>query len=337
MIDSFPWVKPLLVWFKKNARVMPWRENQSPYRTYVSEMMLQQTQIDTVIPYFNRFMQAFPTVEELAKADRQTVLKLWEGLGYYTRANNLHLCAQKIVEFYAGKFPKTDEELIKLPGIGPYSASAIASIAYDLPTPVVDGNVLRVYARLIELNLDIKNPATRNVVFNALKQPIINSKNPSFFNQALMELGALICKPKTPLCITCPIMNFCMAYQHHTLDKYPLTSKKKQSPHKKSVLFLIEKEGRFLLKQRTEKLWHHLWVFPQFLSDECIDLNLTNKIDLNHELTHVFTHFTLEIKIFKASLKNILPENYRWFTQEEILSLPMPTPHRKIANLYTKK
>ncbi|MBT5855806.1 A/G-specific adenine glycosylase, partial [bacterium] len=208
------WVSELLAWFNSEQRDMPWRDDVQPYKTLVSEVMLQQTQVVTVIPYFNRFIDAFPTIQELANADLQQVLKLWEGLGYYSRARNLQKAAKFVCEDLQGVFPSTYKALMELPGVGPYIAAAIISIAFDTPVPVVDGNVLRVFTRYWGIDDDIRDAKVRKTLFDRLTPYIESSRDPSSFNQGIMELGALICSPKSPDCSVCPIREECYANAH---------------------------------------------------------------------------------------------------------------------------
>ena len=197
------WSQRLLEWFAQYQRWMPWRHDPRPYTVWLSEIMLQQTQVDTVIPYFERFVQAFPNVQALAAADQQEVLKLWEGLGYYSRARNLHKAAQVVVAQYGGELPPDYQELQSLPGVGPYTAAAISSIAFGQPVPVVDGNVLRTFCRFWGIDSDIRQPRLRQQL-QARLEPFVAQVPAAAFNQAIMELGALLCRPKSPHCAACP-------------------------------------------------------------------------------------------------------------------------------------
>ncbi|MEX0770212.1 MAG: A/G-specific adenine glycosylase [Balneolaceae bacterium] len=197
-MPDFP-TPELLDWYDRNHRDLPWRKSGSPYSIWVSEIMLQQTRVDTVIPYFHRFLEAFPTIKKLAKADRQEVLKLWEGLGYYSRARNLHKAAQTVVREYQGKLPETYQEIRKLKGVGPYTAAALLSIVYGQPYAVVDGNVSRVLTRFYGIETDIRARQTQNQI-QELADDILSEKRPGDFNQAMMELGATVCTPANPDC-----------------------------------------------------------------------------------------------------------------------------------------
>ena len=201
----------LIGWFEQEQRTLPWRQDQDPYKVWVSEIMLQQTRVDTVIPYFNRFIEQFPTIEALAEAEEDKVLKAWEGLGYYSRARNLQAAVREVHEHYGGRVPDNPKEISSLKGVGPYTAGAILSIAYGIPEPAVDGNVMRVLSRILSIWEDIAKPATRKIFEEAVRE-LISHENPSFFNQALMELGALICTPTSPSCLLCRVREHCLAF-----------------------------------------------------------------------------------------------------------------------------
>lgn len=256
-------VKPLLFWYKKNARDLPWRRQPTPYRVWVSEIMLQQTRVEAVKPYFARFMEAYPSISELAKAEEGQLLKLWEGLGYYSRARNLKKAAQAAVEQYGGSLPADFEKLKKLPGIGPYTAGAIASIAYRIPVPAVDGNVLRVIMRLFADGQDIALPDVKKQVEQKLKK-VIPGDCPGEFNQALMELGALVCVPNgSPKCGECPWEGLCLANRKGLTGEIPSKSPKKARRIEEKTVFLIQSEGKIGVRKRGEQgLLAGLYEFP---------------------------------------------------------------------------
>jgi len=242
---------------------MPWRTSPSPYRVWVSEIMLQQTQVVTVIPFFNRFICQFPTVFDLANSDLQSVLKLWEGLGYYSRARNLHRAAKQVCLEHNGQLPETYETLQTLPGIGPYIAAAIASIAFNKPVPVVDGNVLRVFCRFWGIKDDIRHPSVRNNLFTKLTPIIQQVPSPSDFNQSIMEIGALICSPKTPKCAFCPISKTCFTQINQLHAQLPYKSRPKPIPHYTVSVGLIFKENKILIgKRRESQMLGGLWELP---------------------------------------------------------------------------
>src|SRR6266404_3812291 len=212
--------RDLLRWYRRQHRQLPWRATRDPYRIWVSEVMLQQTRVDTVLPYYARWLRAFPTIRALAQARADRVLKLWEGLGYYSRARNLHRAAQTVVREYGGKLPRTAEGLRQLPGIGRYTAGAIASIAFDERTPLVDGNVARVFARIFAIRANVKSPRTLDCLWN-LAENLLPDTNAGEFNQALMELGALVCTPVNPRCAACPMRRVCLAKARGLVDRLP--------------------------------------------------------------------------------------------------------------------
>lgn len=219
--------RDLVDWYKMNQRDLPWRADQDPYKVWVSEIMLQQTRVDTVIPYFNRFLGLFPTLEALAEADEEKVLKAWEGLGYYSRVRNLQTAVKEVAEQYGGRVPDTPEDISKLKGVGPYTAGAILSIAYGVPEPAVDGNVMRVLSRILLIEEDIGKAKSRTLFEKAVRE-LISKEDPSSFNQALMELGALICTPKSPACLICPVHEHCRAFEQGRQRELPVKEKKQK-------------------------------------------------------------------------------------------------------------
>lgn len=259
---------------------MPWRPdpgvNEPWYHTLVSEAMLQQTQVATVIPYFERFMAAFPTIQTLAEADEAEVLNLWQGLGYYRRARNLHAAAKKIVEDHAGKLPADIQAIRELPGVGEYTAGAIASIAFGLNEPLVDGNVARVFARWFNLHEPVDAPATKKQLWQIAQQWIAkqksNTRHPGDLNQSLMELGATVCTPKSPKCLMCPVRDHCQAHASGTVDQLPKTLPKRKPTQVIHQVFAIHRNGQFFLRQRPDTgLWSNMWELPTH------ELNPSNK------------------------------------------------------------
>ncbi len=261
-----PLRRALLTWFAAHRRDLPWRTTQgetaNAYHILLSEVMLQQTQVATVIAYFHRFIAAFPTVESLAAADEQQVLRLWQGLGYYRRARNLHAAAKVIVTDYAGIVPRDLDSLLALPGIGRYTAGAIASIAYGVRAPILDGNVMRILARLFAIQDPINAPATIKRLWSHALQ-LVPSKQPGDFNQAMMELGATICTPRQPDCASCPVRAICLARRRGIVAKLPIKKAKTKPTAVAHHIIAIEHAGRFLFEQRPAKgLWSHLWQLP---------------------------------------------------------------------------
>jgi A/G-specific adenine glycosylase len=252
----------LLDWFARFQRDLPWRRSRDPYRIWVSEVMLQQTRVETVIPYYERWFAQFPTLMDLAGAPIDQVLKAWEGLGYYSRARNLHRAVQAVAAQYGGEVPDDEAAVRSLPGVGPYTAGAILSIAFNRAVPAVDGNVMRVLSRLFRIGDDIMKPATRESM-DLLARGLIPEGQASAINQALMELGALICTPTSPKCLACPVAGFCTALQHGEATAYPVKSKAKPPREIDLVAVLVEHDGRLLIQRRPEEgLLGGLWVFP---------------------------------------------------------------------------
>ena len=250
-------------WYEQEKRNLPWRYNRDPYRIWISEIMLQQTRVDTVIDYFYRFMEWFPTIEELANAPEEKLLKAWEGLGYYSRARNIQAAAKQIMSEFDGKMPQTPEEISSLKGIGPYTTGAIASIAFGLPEPAVDGNVMRVVSRLFCIEADIAKASSRKIFDEAMRK-IIDEKHPGEFNQAMMDLGSAICTPTSPKCEACPIQAFCLANKRGIQTSFPVKTKKAKP---KDVYYisaaLQNHSGAYYFEERdSQKLLANMWTFP---------------------------------------------------------------------------
>ena len=349
------WVQPLLDWYHLNKRSMPWRSDPRPYPVWISEIMLQQTQVDTVIPYFNRFMLRFPTVYDLASADLDDVLKYWEGLGYYSRARNLYKAARLICEDYDGLLPASYQGLLKIPGIGPYCAAAIGSIAFGLPTPVVDGNVLRVFTRFWGDFTDIRDTKLRKFFFEKLTPFVVESmviegdSGPSSINQAMMELGATCCKSQSPTCTVCPISSFCVAFKTDQVDCLPVKSQKSPVPHYTICVGLIWKDGRLLIGKRKEtKMLGGLWEFP---GGKCLDseshfeavkrevLEETGVVVFVGEhvvsVDHAYTHFKITLHAYHCEIVSGEPEPLsatvlKWVGVSELEDFAFPTANKKI-------
>ena len=317
---SAPFTADLLRWFRQNKRDLPWRRGPTPYRVWLSEIMLQQTQVHTVLPYFERFIEALPTVEALAAAPLDEVLKLWEGLGYYSRARNLHRSAKLLVERYDGKLPASVEELLKLPGVGRYTAGAIGSIAFDLPAPVLDGNVMRVFARLLDMRADISLPATRERLWQQAGQ-WAPAQHAGAYNQALMELGQRVCLPQKPACQACPLQGHCRAFAAGTQASLPVKRARAAAPHYDVCAGLIRAEdGRLLIARRPlDGLLGGLWQFPggkreagETLPD-CLARELREELaiqveigDLFTTVKHAFTHFKITLYAFECRYRGAL-------------------------------
>lgn len=363
--------KKLLAWYDENKRDLPWRRSKNPYHIWVSEIMLQQTRVDTVIPYYERFLEWFPTVETLANAPEERLLKVWEGLGYYSRVRNMQAAAQQIMNDFNGEFPSTYEGISSLKGIGPYTAGAISSIAFNLAQPAVDGNVMRVLARLFEVNHDIGSPSNRKI-FQAMMEILIDPERPGDFNQALMDLGSDIEAPVNPRPEDSPVKDFSAAYQNGTMDRYPIkAAKKKPVPVYLNALVVQNAKGQFLLeKNESEKLLAGFWHFPlievdEFSKDE--EFNLFNQVaepsiqlgpspqesfeqdyDLEvawqdshfEEVKHIFSHRKWHVRILSGQVvdsKEYCDKEVVWLTPEEFDLYPLAKPQQKIWQAYLKR
>lgn len=321
-------LKPLLSWYDQYGRILPWRSQPEPYRVWVSEMMLQQTQVKTVLPYFERFMAALPDIETLASADEADLLKLWEGLGYYTRARNLQKAARIVVARHNGILPDSYEQLLELPGIGEYSAGAIASIAYNIPVPVVDGNVLRLLARLLASPEDIAQTRVRKA-FRAIMAAILPYDRPGDFNQAVMELGATVCMPNMPRCADCPIKMGCAANQQGCVQQFPVKTPKAPRRIEHRTVLLILAEGKVLLRQRPKQgLLAGLWELPNlegWLNEDIIASTLEqwglrpSTLERLPDERHIFTHIEWQMRGFLMQcMTGQQPEGYIWADMQEI-------------------
>lgn len=332
--------KMLIKWFEENKREMPWRNTKDPYCIWVSEIMLQQTQVATVIPYYIRFMERFPTITDLANATLEDVHNYWQGLGYYKRGENLWKGAKIIQEKWNGTFPKEVEQIKEIPGIGPYTLGAICSIAYDMPLPAVDGNVMRVMSRWYCLSEDIGMAKNRKVFEEKVMENMPD--HPSAFNQGLMELGALICTPQNPKCEECPIRHLCMAYQTKTVLNYPVKEKKLKKVEENYYILIIRKEEQIgMLKRPNEGLLANMWGFPMVSEEEWEkDLEKDIKGLWLPEVKHVFTHKIWRMKgvvieweqSCKAPNKilNRILEEVEYISKDKIKELPVATAYKKI-------
>lgn len=301
-------VGALCNWYRAGHRDLPWRRTPTPYHVWVSEIMLQQTRVQAVLPYYERFMRALPTVQALAEAPEEQLMKLWEGLGYYSRARNLQKAARVVCEQYGGEMPCTREELLTLPGIGPYTAGAVASIAGGQACPAVDGNVLRVLSRLFAREWDIRTQAVKRQAECELSA-VIPADCPGDCNQALMELGAMVCLPNgAPLCDSCPVSGLCLAHEAGSEQRFPVRAPKKQRPVENRVVFLLWKDGRLALRKRPNSgLLAGLWEFPNFFEGEDpekqLGVQLTDIRPLKRA-KHVFTHLEWHIAGFSAQTED---------------------------------
>lgn len=342
----------LIEWYLQNKRDLPWRNTTNPYPIWLSEIILQQTRVAQGMPYFYAFLESFPTVKELAIADEQQVLKLWQGLGYYSRARNLHQTAQYIANELDGVFPNSYAGLIQLKGIGEYTAAAIASFAYNEPVPVVDGNVFRVVSRYFGIESDISTGKTKKE-FTALAAELLSKEQPALFNQAIMEFGAMHCTPKNPDCENCIFNSSCVALQKGLVGQLPFKSKKiKIRKRYFNYIILQDKKGNTKIQQRTDKgIWHNLYEFPLFettqeegfetiaplikndtdFGDSVVSIQEANPISLIHKLSHQH----LYIKFWKVTVNNTLTDGVN---PEQLRTFPFPIViHNFIEEDATKK
>lgn len=325
------WARKLLDWYAQARREMPWRGHPDAYAVWVSEIMLQQTQVDTVRPYFTRFLQAFPDIAALASASDEALLKSWEGLGYYTRVRNLRKAAQCLVAQYNSELPHTAEALEKLPGIGAYTAAAIASICFNEAIPVVDGNVARVFARFNLLSDDFSKDGNRRKLAAWLTPIIQTAPIPGDFNQAMMELGALVCTPRNPKCDECPLRDACQAKRKQMQDSFPHKSPTKTLPERTCKVVALQNEmGEWLFaKHEGERLLAGFWEFPKVTA---LPFPLAKpKKSITHRQT--FSHFRQITTVYTATLPEAippLPETLRWSATPE--ALPLTTATRKILS-----
>jgi len=341
--------KRLLPWFAGHKRGMPWRSNRTPYRVWISELMLQQTRVDQATPYFNRFMKRFPSLKSLAAASQEEVLKQWEGLGYYSRARNLHKAARIIATEHKGRFPNTAQEIIKLPGIGPYTAAAIGSLAFNLDLAVLDGNVIRVLSRLFAYTKDTRSAAAKNEL-QQLADSLLVKGEAGNFNEAMMELGATICVPKNPQCETCPMAAVCLAHASGRPTDYPVTAPKKKVPHiVVGAAVTVNRKGEVLIARRlADGMLGGLWEFPGGKQEngetiqECVVRELKEELGINIEVgeflttvKHAYSHFTMDMHTFFARIKSGRPrpihcQDYRWVNISDLRTFPYSKADLKI-------
>ena len=330
---------------------MPWRSTDDPYRIWISEIMLQQTRVAQAKPYYERFLAAFPTVEALAVADLDEVLLKWEGLGYYSRARNLHRAAQQIVEQFDGQVPDTYAAIRSLPGIGPYTAAAVLSIAYNRPHAVLDGNVIRVLTRVFAIDADATKSRTKRHL-QALADDVLEPTQPGTFNEAIMELGATVCTPTAPLCLRCPLRSVCAGYAAGQPEAFPITPKKKPTPHFDIAVGLVfNDQGDLLIQRRPEEgLLGGLWEFPGGKQEPGEALEATCQRELREELgievavedlfgrvKHAYTHFKITLHAFRCRLLSGTPtpqldQPLRWVRLADLGDYAFPRANRRIID-----
>lgn len=338
-------VSYLTNWYKKNLRELPWRTTTDPYRIWISEVILQQTQVSQGLDYYFRFVSEFPDIQALAASDENRVLKLWQGLGYYSRARNMHKTAKLIVERYNGIFPVDKKSLMELPGIGDYTSSAILSFAFNLPFPTLDGNVFRVVSRLYDIDNPIDIASSRKVFLSVLDQ-LIEGHDPRMFNNAFMELGAMVCKPDRPSCDICPLNTDCQARKLGKIDSLPKKSKLLTKKKRFFNYLFINYQDKFLLSRRSDKdIWANLYDFPlietpgpiaknqlQLIVNEKFPMFNTLSLSKQLSLKHVLTHQVLDLQFWSLDMDTIpqnAPENCLIVDMETYTNYPVPVPVSK--------
>jgi A/G-specific adenine glycosylase len=335
----------LLRWFEKNERDLPWRKNRDPYAIWVSEIMLQQTQVGIVIPYYHRFLESFPTVRDLAKSNLSEVLKVWEGLGYYSRARNLHRAAQIVLDHFHGKIPDILKDLLSLPGIGRSTAGAILSFAFNKEAPILDGNAQRVLSRLFAVSSHPGGGKPEDFLWQ-ISESLIPKGFSNPFNQALMDLGSMVCTPTEPQCFRCPLHHFCKGRASGNPERFPAKKAKRNTPHVKSVSAVIIKDGKVLLNQRPAAgLLGGLWEFPNWKIEEKgwlrPKLRLRNQVQKEMGMKtkveepigtfkQTFSHFKLTLHVYDCQPIHGKGKG-RWIPIKNLPLFPMSRIHRRIA------
>ncbi|WP_203334736.1 A/G-specific adenine glycosylase [Planococcus beigongshangi] len=342
-IEKEQFQNDLITWFHEEKRDLPWRRTADPYQIWISEIMLQQTRVDTVIPYYKRFIEKFPTLNDLAAADEEVLLKQWEGLGYYSRARNLQAGVREVAEKYGGKVPENRKEISSLKGVGPYTAGAVLSIAYGLPEHAVDGNVMRVLSRILLIEEDIAKPKTRKTFEEAVTE-LISHEDPSAFNQGLMELGALICTPTSPKCLLCPMREHCAAFHEGRQHALPVKTKAKSTKAVNYVMAAIREGENYLMEKRPSTgLLANMWQFtlvevPQHLEASEVEevlsgqfKGLVKKAEKITSFKHVFSHLTWNVEGFIAEGQNLeITDDMKWVNAAEMEELPISGPVQKM-------
>jgi len=353
LLNPHNFSNPLIKWFQKErAHVsVPGRGDSDPYAIWVAEIMLQQTQVTTVWPYYRQWMHSFPTIERLALANQDQVLKHWEGLGYYSRARNLHRGAQFVMDEFHGSLPVGVDALKKIPGIGPYTAAAISSLAFGVAEPLLDGNVLRVYSRLIRLKDDITRSKTRSRIHRELVDLIVATEIGAF-NQGLMDLGRVLCTPRNPGCSQCPVRQVCQAFQAGDMETYPIKPQRKPTPHYDIVVGLIQREDKILIQRRPETgLLGGLWEFPggkvesgeqgeaalrrEILEETDLQVTIGDKVGT---IQHAYTHFKITMTAWYCESSQGIARTHaatenRWVTLDELKNFAFPKANNKILDL----
>lgn len=347
--------KDLLNWYQQNKRTLPWRDCGDPYKVWVSEIMLQQTRVDQATPYFHRFIERFPTVHDLAESSQDDLLRIWEGLGYYSRARNMHTAAKQIVSEFNGKIPDDEKEILSLKGIGPYTSAAILSISYNKPLAVVDGNVIRVITRFSGIEEDVRSTATQKHI-KQIADNFLDKDSPGDFNQAVMELGATICTPKNPQCSSCPLQMDCRAAAMVKTAQIPYKSPAKKRPHKHiGVGVITGSDGKLLIAKRpNDVMLGGLWEFPGGKQEsgetiqETIARELTEELGVDvtvqdeiTQIKHAYSHFTITLHAYYCTIEDGIPQakssqEIRWIERSELPDYPFPKANRTLTELISQ-
>lgn len=356
-------VAALLPWYAANARDLPWRKcSHDPYCVFVSEIMLQQTQVKTVLPFWERWMRELPTIKAVAHANSDRIHKLWEGLGYYTRARNMQKAAQVILEKHDGKFPEKFDDILALPGIGRYTAGAISSIAFNQSMPILDGNVIRVLTRIFGIEKDPRERETNRLLWRLAEELVTHAKAQSsqrkenlrasamdnccsHLNQSLMELGALVCTPRNPQCLICPVKKLCVAFKENRTDTLPNSGKRAAATARRFVAFVLEHKGKFLIRQRPEGVVNaHLWEFPNVeVNGAPINAAEIFKSQFGFappelrplpSVKHSITRYRITLEAFSVALKKSSPKGI-WLAHSEFDTVAFTAAHKKLASFAT--
>lgn len=330
----------IVKWYLENRRPLPWRDTKDAYRIWLSEVILQQTRVAQGLPYYQQFINTYPTIGDLASATEQQVLRLWQGLGYYTRARNLHKCAKVVVDQHQGKFPATSTQLLSLPGIGDYTAAAIASFCYDEPIAVLDGNVFRILARIFGIDTPINSPAGKKA-FTQLANELISKQQPALHNQAAMEFGAIFCTPVNPRCEECPFKSSCVAFNHQLIGDLPVKIAAKRSRARYFFYLVVEKDNALLMRRRGSKdIWQGLFDFV--LIEKSIPVKAeslmrdrehskwfqkVDKVTVSKKYVHILTHQTIHCHFIHLKAKpsfDIAQDGLTFYSHRQIARLPKP-------------
>tara|TARA_Y100001960_G_C14732623_1_gene858445 strand:+ start:40 stop:1086 length:1047 start_codon:yes stop_codon:yes gene_type:complete len=340
--------RKILRWYKQNHQQYPWRETSNPYHIWLSEIMLQQTQAKTVIPYYNKWLKIFPSITSVAKAPLDTILKAWEGLGYYARARNFHKACIMLHEKNINTVPNTLNDFIKLPGVGEYTAAAVLSIAYKQPLPAIDTNVIRVFSRIKEVRALF--PKSKKIIFKYVQNDFLH-KSPGDYNQAMMDFGRFICTNGQPKCNMCVINKFCNAFVNNSVNKFPLKIKKVKKPHHHVAVGVIWKNNKILITKRPNAgLLGGLWELPggKILPNEqpqhCVAREIKEELNLEvsvqkklHQIQHAYSHFSISLSAYKCKLIKGAPKligcvDYRWIKPEDVNKFAFPKANHKLFN-----